>query len=83
MKARLPARERFATSVKLPFSDETRRILQFASEEAESLGHNYLGTEHLLLGVLREEKSIAATLLSEKGIFYAEVRREITRLTRG
>lgn len=83
VEALLPPRERYATTVELPFSDETRRILQFASEEAESLGHNYVGTEHLLLGVLREEKSIAATLLIEKGIFYDEVRREIARLTRG
>ena len=57
-----------STSVEIPFSAETKRVLQFAAEEADRLLHNYIGTEHLLLGILREERSVAATILMEKGM---------------
>src|SRR5262245_48910779 len=55
--------EQASTSVELPFSAETKRVLQFAAEEADRLPHTYSGTEHLLLGILREERSVAATIL--------------------
>ena len=60
-------REKVSTSVEIPFSAETKRVLQFAAEEADRLLHNYIGTEHLLLGILREERSVAASILMEKG----------------
>ena len=60
-------REKIATSVDLPFSNESKRVLAYAAEEAERLGHKHIGTEHLLLGLLREEKCLAAQILQERG----------------
>ncbi len=49
-------REKVSTSVDLPLSNECKRVLAYAAEEAERLSHRHIGTEHLLLGLLREEK---------------------------
>src|SRR5690606_582290 len=57
-----------------------KRVLQFAAEEADQLSHNYIGTEHLLLGILREDQSVAATILVEKGMRLATVREDIVQL---
>lgn len=72
-------RERIPTSVDLPISDECQRILEQASEEAESMGHKYVGTEHLLLGILREQSSNVTRLLNENGLFLDSVREQIKR----
>ena len=64
----------------MPFSAETKRVLQFAAEEADRLLHNYIGTEHLLLGILREERSVAASILMEKGMRLNTVREDIVQL---
>jgi hypothetical protein len=50
------------------FTDRARRVFERAQEEAESLNHHYIGTEHLFLGLLREGDGVAATLLNEHGI---------------
>src|SRR5262245_43367273 len=55
-------------SADLPLSDESKRILAYALEEAERLNHSYISTEHLLLGVLRETKSLAAEILCTYGV---------------
>jgi hypothetical protein len=60
--------EKIPTSVDLPINEECQRILLHASEEAERLGHKYVGTEHLLLGVLLEKQCYAAHLLNECGV---------------
>lgn len=73
-------RQRIATSVEIPFGAETKRVLQFAAEEADRLGHSYIGTEHLLLGLLREEGSVAASILSVHGLRSDDVRRTIVEL---
>ena len=73
-------REKIATSVEIPFSAETKRALGFAAEEADRLLHNYIGTEHLLLGLLREERSVAASILIEKGMRLDTVREDIVQL---
>src|SRR5271154_3139631 len=62
------------TSVDLPLSEECQRILAFAAEEAERLGHLHVGTEHLLLGILREENCLAAKVLRERGVSLEHVR---------
>ena len=54
--------------------------MQFAAEEADRLLHNYIGTEHLLLGILREERSVASVVLSEKGMRLNTVREDIVQL---
>jgi len=56
IEARITIRERISTSVEVPLSAECKRILNMAAEEAERLGHKHVGTEHLLLGILRERK---------------------------
>jgi len=73
-------REKISTSVEIPFSGATKRVLGFAAEEADRLLHNYIGTEHLLLGILREGHCDAAMLLMEKGMRLQTVRDDIVRL---
>src|SRR6202163_4528485 len=80
IEGRTVFREKVSTSVELPFSAETKRVLQFAAEEADRLLHNYIGTEHLLLGILREERSVAASILLEKGMRLNTVREDIVSL---
>ena len=73
-------REKVSTSVEIPFSTETKRVLQYSAEEADRLLHNYIGTEHLLLGILREERSVAASILTERGMRLNTVREDIVQL---
>ena len=80
IEGRTVFREKVSTSVEIPFSGETKLLLQFAAEEADRLLHNYIGTEHLLLGILREEHSIAASILMEKGMRLNSVREHIVAL---
>ena len=80
IEGRTVFREKVSTSVEIPFSAETKRVLQLAAEEADRLLHNYIGTEHLLLGILREERSVAASILMEKGMRLNAVREDIVQL---
>jgi ATP-dependent Clp protease ATP-binding subunit ClpC len=80
IEGRTVFREKVSTSVEIPFSTETKRVLQFAADEADRLLHNYIGTEHLLLGILREERSVAASILMEKGMRLQSVREDIQQL---
>jgi ATP-dependent Clp protease ATP-binding subunit ClpC len=73
-------RERIPTSVEVPFSTGTQRVLSYAAEEADRLTHTYIGTEHLLLGVLREERSMGAELLVQQGLTLDGVRKAIVEL---
>ena len=73
-------RDKVSTSVDIPLSAESKRVLGYASEEAERMLHNYIGTEHVLLGLLREEKSVAAGILAEKGMRLPAVREDIVQL---
>jgi ATP-dependent Clp protease ATP-binding subunit ClpC len=70
-------REKVATSVDLPLSNESKRVLAYAAEESERLSHKHIGTEHLLLGILREEKCFGAELLRQQGIQLATARTAI------
>ena len=80
IEGRTVFREKVSTSVEIPFSGESKRLLQFAAEEADRLLHNYIGTEHLLLGILREERSVAASILMKKGMRLNSVREHIVAL---
>src|SRR6266480_2265436 len=62
------------------FTDRVRKVLQMAREEAARLHHEYVGTEHLLLGLLREEKGIAAQVLTDAGVNLEQARAETLRL---
>ena len=72
-------REKVSTSVDLPLSNESKRVLAYAAEEAEKLGHKHIGTEHLLLGLLREEKCFAAEILKQNGLKLKAVQEELAR----
>jgi ATP-dependent Clp protease ATP-binding subunit ClpC len=78
IEAHTAIREKVSTSVDLPLSNEGKRVLAYAAEEAERMGHKHIGTEHLLLGLLREEKCFAAGLLKERGVTLNKVREELT-----
>ena len=75
--------EKVSTSVDLPLSNECKRVLAYAAEEAERLSHKHIGTEHLLLGLLREEKCFAAEMLRERGVRLASIREQLARTTQG
>jgi ATP-dependent Clp protease ATP-binding subunit ClpC len=81
IEAHTTIREKVSTSVDLPLSNECKRVLAYAAEEAERLGHKHIGTEHLLLGLLREEKCFAAEILQERGLKLAAIREELARVT--
>jgi len=66
VESQTTTREKTSTSVDLPLSNESKRVLAYAGEEAERLAHKHIGTEHLLLGLLREEKCFAAQILVER-----------------
>jgi ATP-dependent Clp protease ATP-binding subunit ClpC len=72
-------REAVSTSVDLPISNECKRVLAYAAEEADTLGHKHIGTEHVLLGLLREEKCFAAELLRDRGLRLLGLREELGR----
>lgn len=65
------------TSVEIPISGETQRVLQYAAEEADGLGHRQIGTEHLLLGLLREHGTIAEHCLAQNGLSLDRLRKQI------
>ena len=79
IEARITIRERISTSVEVPLSQECKRILNFATEEAERLSHKHVGTEHLLLGILREDKCFAAEILQERNLRLSTLREELSR----
>jgi ATP-dependent Clp protease ATP-binding subunit ClpC len=79
IEANTVVREKESTSVDMPLSDEGRRVLGYAAEEAEHLSHKYIGTEHLLLGLMREENSFGAQILNKHGVRLSAVREELAR----
>jgi ATP-dependent Clp protease ATP-binding subunit ClpC len=79
IEGRTLMREKISTSVELPLAPETKRVLAYAHEESDRLQHRHIGTEHLLLGLLREERSNAAEILFERGLRLTAVRDEIAR----
>src|SRR4051812_17509880 len=69
-----------ATLGQLPFTPRAKKVLELASEEATNLRHNYIGTEHLLLGLIRENEGVAAQVLMNLGLKLEEVREEVLEL---
>ncbi|MBI1851851.1 MAG: ATP-dependent Clp protease ATP-binding subunit [Planctomycetes bacterium] len=65
------------TMGQLPFTPRAKKVLELSLEEASNLGHNYIGTEHLLLGLIRENDGIAAQVLMNLGIKLEDVREEV------
>jgi ATP-dependent Clp protease ATP-binding subunit ClpC len=69
-----------ATVGELPYTSRAKKVLEYAMAEARELNHSYVGTEHLLLGLMREEKGLAAKVLDELGIGLDEARSETLKL---
>ncbi|MCD8138882.1 MAG: ATP-dependent Clp protease ATP-binding subunit [Planctomycetaceae bacterium] len=72
--------ETISASSSLPFTPKAKKVLELAMEEARNLEHNYIGTEHLLLGVLREQDGMAAQVLLNLGVKLEDVRAELMEL---
>jgi uncharacterized protein YbbC (DUF1343 family) len=70
--------EKISTSVELPLAAVTKRVLAYAGEESDRLNHRHIGPEHLLLGILREEASMAAEILVERGVRLELVREALS-----
>jgi ATP-dependent Clp protease ATP-binding subunit ClpC len=68
------------TMGKLPQTPRAKKVIEFAIEEARNLGHNYVGTEHLLLGLLREHDGVAAQVLMNLGLKLDDVRAEVLNI---
>ena len=68
------------TMGKLPQTPRAKKVIEYGIEEARNLGHNYIGTEHLLLGLLREREGVAAQVLQILGLKLEEVREEVLNL---
>src|SRR5690242_13811286 len=62
------------------FTERARQVVVYAQDEARSLRHNYIGTEHLLLGVLREQEGVGAQVLDRLGVSVDEVRSRVARI---
>jgi ATP-dependent Clp protease ATP-binding subunit ClpC len=78
---RIQRQEQVPTSVEIPFSTATKRVLQYGAEESDRLLDNYIGPEHLLLGLLREGDSVAASVLGDHGLQLDEVRQRVAGLS--
>lgn len=64
----------------VPFSPRAKKVLEYAMEEARGLDHNYVGSEHLLLGLLRDEEGVACRVLKSLGVIVEDVRQEVMEL---
>jgi ATP-dependent Clp protease ATP-binding subunit ClpC len=69
-----------AAQQEMVFTPRAKRVIELAFEEARALAHNYIGTEHLLLGLVREGEGVAARVLSNLGVDPSKIRSEITKL---
>jgi uncharacterized protein (TIGR03435 family) len=77
---RVGVQTKISTSAEIPFSAAAKRVLQHTADEAGGLRHGYIGTEHLLLGLLREQGSIAADVLMSRGLRLGALREQIVEL---
>src|SRR6187401_2289548 len=68
------------TMGKLPQTPRAKKVIEYAMEEARNLNHNYVGTEHLLLGLIREQEGVAAQVLMNLGLKLEDVREEVLNL---
>jgi ATP-dependent Clp protease ATP-binding subunit ClpC len=64
-----------STAVEVPLSDDLKKALQYAADESRRLGHKHIGTEHLLIGLLRKKNSLAQEILQANGVNLPDVRR--------
>jgi len=67
----------------VPFTPHSKKVLELAVEEARNMGHNYIGTEHLLFGLIREEESIASRILAKLGVTLERAKKEVINILGG
>nr|YP_010337235.1 Clp protease ATP binding subunit [Pseudoerythrocladia kornmannii]UNJ16820.1 Clp protease ATP binding subunit [Pseudoerythrocladia kornmannii] len=67
-------------AVEIPFTPRAKRVLELCLEEARQLGHNYIGTEHLLMGLVREGEGVAARVLENLGVNVSSIRAEVIQM---
>jgi hypothetical protein len=79
IEGQITQRERISTSVEVPLTEECKKALNLAAEESERLAQRHIGTEHLLLGVLRVEGSLAAKLLRKRGLKPEAIREQLAK----
>jgi ATP-dependent Clp protease ATP-binding subunit ClpC len=69
-----------APSGRIPFTPQSKKLLELALQESRALGHSYIGTEHILLGLIRQGEGVAAQVLSELGADLDGARAQVTRI---
>ena len=83
LKWRMLFRKKTPTAVAIPLSVETKNVLRYAVEEADSLSHSEIKPEHFLLGLFREKDSLGAEVLRENGVEHAVVHKELEKDVEG
>jgi ATP-dependent Clp protease ATP-binding subunit ClpC len=81
--ARIVGQGEEVTTGQIPFTPRAKKVLELALREALSLGHNYIGTEHILLGLVRENEGVAARILLDFDADAEKIRNEIIRMLSG
>jgi len=81
IEGHIASRGRISTSVEVPLALESKKILNLAAEEADRLGHRHIGTEHILLGLLRVEGSLAGKILQARGVRVATLREQVAKVS--
>jgi hypothetical protein len=79
IESQITRRERISTSVEMPLTEECKKVLKLAAEESERLAHRHIGTEHVLIALLRVEGSRAGRLLRERGLNPATIRVQLAK----
>jgi hypothetical protein len=77
----ITVRERISTSVEVPLTMESKKVLNLAGEEADRMGHRHIGTEHVLLSLLRMEGSLASKILQARGVKLATLREQMAKVS--
>jgi len=80
VEKKVPPGHEVVSAGKLPFRPAAKKVIEYAFDESRQLGHQYVGTEHLILGLLRESQDVAAQILTEQGLKLEDVRQEVLRL---
>ena len=73
-----PREEKVSTSVDLPLSSSAKQALLYAAEASHGMGHRHIGTEHLLVGLLKDEASLASRILRERGLRLGPIETQIS-----
>jgi Clp amino terminal domain, pathogenicity island component len=79
IEGQITRRERISTEVEMPLTEESRKVLKLAGEEADRLGHRHVGTEHVLIALVRVEGSLAAKVLRKSGLKPEAVREQMAK----